>query len=104
MSDHEVTDELRKIYEDAWDEGIWLLEFSPGDGGNCLTAAGWLSDIERLEKHSGQEIDISKFGLGDVINISCPGCGTTREDSCRNAIKELKEHGQSFIVEPDGSS
>lgn len=95
----EVTDELRDIYKQAKEDGIWLLELgntSYGTGrrkkiGSYLTAAGSIRQIENLEKKLGREIDISKLTLGDVVDISLPGLGKTREESCRNAIKAWKE-------------
>jgi len=91
----EVTNELRKIYRKAYSDGIWLLEFAPAYGGNkYLAAAGSISNLEKIEKQTGKEIDVSKLELGDVVNISLPGVGKTREESCKNAIKAWKEYSK----------
>ena len=94
MAKGEVTKELRRIYEKAWKEGIWIKEFGGGSG-HFLAGAGDVADIERIEKQLGREIDINKdLSLGDVVmNIpSLPGNGKTREEACRNAVKAWKKH------------
>lgn len=89
----QITDELRQIYKEAWDEGIFLCEFGTFDGADgYLTAAGDLKVLEKLEKDLGREIEIHELSLGDCMNLgTLPGHGQTREESCRNAIKEYKE-------------
>ena len=86
----EVTDRLREIYKSAYEEGIWIKEFG---GGECYMAgAGSIAQLEEIEKELGEEIDVSKLTLGDIINISLPGTGKTREEACENAIKAWKEY------------
>jgi|GEM_PF-4571448 len=88
----EVTDELNEIYRNAKDDGIWLREFAPGPGGKYLAAAGSIKEVEGIEKKLGKEIDIEKLSLGDIVNISMPGTGETREEACSNAVVEYKRH------------
>lgn len=89
----EITDKLREIYNNASKEGIWLLEWGPTYGGKGYTAAaGSIKYLEQIEKQTGKEIDISKLTLGDVVDISLPGIGKTREEACQNAVKAFKEY------------
>ncbi|MEK9152722.1 MAG: hypothetical protein AAB692_05135 [Patescibacteria group bacterium] len=85
-----VTKELRKIYDDAKREGIWLREIKAGNG--FLAAAGYMAVIQAWEKKLGQKIDVSKLELGDLVVVSHPGTGKTRELACRAAIKNLKKN------------
>lgn len=58
---------LKKIYRDAWEEGIFLREFG-GDNG-FLTAAGSVKKLQRLEKKLGKEIDVYDLQLGDCMAL-----------------------------------
>lgn len=93
MADGKVTEELRRIYKEAWDDGIWIKEFGGGEG--WMAGAGDVADIDRLEKALGREIDINEdLSLGDIVmNIpSLPGNGSTREEACRNAVAAWRAH------------
>ena len=89
-----VSEELRKLYEQAWAEGIWLYEYAPGPGGGkYLAAAGSIKALEEIEKRLGREIDIYQdLMFCDVVSLSMPGTGQTREEACRNAVAELQKH------------
>lgn len=87
-----VTEELRKIYKDAWDEGIWIREFGRGSGEDYLAGAGSLEKLKEIEKKLGREIEISELSLGDCVNLSAPGIGKIREEACRNAVEEFKKY------------
>lgn len=89
----EVTEELRDIYHCAYDDGIWLCEWGPAHGGQVYAvAAGSVKALEEIEKRTGKKIDASKLTLADVVDISLPGIGTTREEACRNAIRGFKKY------------
>ena len=83
--------ELCKIYKEAQDAGIYLLEFGAQKG--FLASAGSIKKAEELEKQLGQEIDLSKITLAQAVNLdTVPGLGQTRAEACRNAIKKYKKH------------
>lgn len=91
----DVTEELRKIYKKAREEGIWIYELAPSGTKKrqvYIAAAGSIRKIEALEQKLGEEIDVSKLSLGQIIELTMPGTGRTREEACKNAIKEYKKH------------
>ena len=91
----EVTKELRKIYARAAKQGIWIREFGPPQGCRGYTAtAGGMKQLETLEQKVGREIDVYEFSLGDIFKYTNAllGMGDTREEACRDAIKEYKAY------------
>lgn len=87
-----VTKELRRIYADARKHGIWLREFAPpADGGGWLAAAGWMSEIVRIEKKLGRKVDIEKLSMGECVSLASPGGGKTREEACCAAMAALRQ-------------
>ncbi len=86
----DVSDELKRIYQEAEKEGIYIVEYLSPDGGS-RAAAGSIELLEKIEQETGKEIDVDKFSLGDLVNLTCPGRGKTREEACLNAIKAYKE-------------
>ena len=99
MAKKDGLEELHRIYKKAWDEGIWVKELGATDTG-FLAAAGSIKDLEKIEKRIGREIDVNELGLGDVIDISAPGSGLTREEACRDAIAEWKKELQKRKPKP----
>ena len=94
MSD-KVTEELKKIYARAYKQGIWLWECCPARGGTgYVAAAGSVKHIKGIEQKLGEKITVNELTLGDIVNYTdaLPGLGSTREEACRNAIKEYKKY------------
>jgi hypothetical protein len=89
--------ELERLYADAGKEGVYFREFD--NAGHYLAAAGLLADLEPLEaalKAAGEldveaELDVSSLEMGDLVELSAPGVGATREEACRAAWQALKE-------------
>ena len=96
MTDDGVSDELKRIYQQAWCEGYWIQEFGADNG--YLAAAGSIKQLEEIEQKIGKEIDVSKLTLADVVMgsiVSTPGKGATREEACLDALRVYKECKQS---------
>ena len=94
----EITDALREIYKKAQGEGIWIYELTPGGREGQImyvAAAGSVQEIEELEKKLGKEIDIKKLSLGEIVALSEPRTGNTREEACENAIKAYKKYNKT---------
>ncbi|MBI2582117.1 hypothetical protein HYV87_03260 [Candidatus Woesearchaeota archaeon] len=91
-----VTDELKRIYRQAWCEGYWIQEFRAEKG--YLAAAGSVKQLEEIEKKIGREIVVSKLILADVImgGIARPGSGSTREEACLDALTDYKKHEKKY--------
>jgi hypothetical protein len=88
----EVTEELRRIYHDAWKEGIWIKEFgTSGDSGIWLAGAGSLEVLRDIERETGKMVEVRDLLLGDCVLFASPGTGKTREEACLAAIKAFKE-------------
>ncbi|HUZ30473.1 MAG TPA: hypothetical protein VMU90_14595 [Solirubrobacteraceae bacterium] len=90
---------LRQLYAEAWDEGIFVVEW-PG-----LAAAGRVSILRQLEQQTGRKIDYTvyqTFGPGDCLALGMlPGSGASRLDACRQAIAALKQDEQERAAAPD---
>lgn len=83
--------ELKEIYKEAQDAGIYVLEFGCQKG--FMAAAGSIKKAEEFEKQLGQEIDLSKLTMAQAMHLgTLPGLGQTRAEACRNAVKAYKEH------------
>jgi len=88
----EVSDELLQIYADAGADGIWIYEMGQLDqAGPFMAGAGWLSEVEKIEKREGIEIDLTEISLIMAMHLTVPGHGDTREEACRAAIAALKK-------------
>lgn len=100
MSEGEVTEELRRIYQRAAKEGIWIREFAPHGNKRYLAAAGHIKQLDDLEKklqENGdlkpkESLDIYEIPLGVLIEMSWPGSGETREEACKEAVKGWKDY------------
>ena len=98
MTDDGVSDELKRIYQQAWCEGYWIQEFGADNG--YLAAAGSIKQLEKIEKKIGKEIDVSKLTLADVVMgsiVSTHGNGATREEACLDALRNYKKHETSRV-------
>ena len=89
-----VREELKWIYRQAWCEGYWIQEFGADNG--YLAAAGSIKQLEEIEKETGQEINVGELTLADVVNISMPGSGLTREEACLDALREYKKYEHKY--------
>lgn len=89
----EVTEELRKIYQEQREKGYWIKEWGKGDhpDSKFMAAAGCFPCLEKIEEETGRDIKVKDLTLGDCISLSYPGTGKTREEACREAIKVLRE-------------
>ena len=90
----EVTEKLCVIYQQAHDEGIWLYEIAPHkEGGRYMAAAGSIEQLEELLGKPAGDIELyDDLCLGDIIHISIPGSGLTREEACSDAVQEFKKY------------
>ena len=90
----DVTADLRKIYQDAKDEGIWLREFIGDPGKSFVAFAGTMAKAEVLEAKLGKELDLAQLTFADLVESeeldAHAGGGITREEACRKAIEDLK--------------
>ncbi|MEK7625355.1 MAG: hypothetical protein AAB467_03325 [Patescibacteria group bacterium] len=86
--------ELRKIYKQAWKEGIFLKEFQAQVG--FLAAAGSIKQLRKVGKLLGLRNvfkTLNTLGLGECVSAgTVPGTGSTRTEACLNAIAGLKRH------------
>ncbi len=86
-----VTDKLRKIYQEAGNIGIFILEFKAQNG--CIAFAGSAKKVVELEKKLGREIDLTNLTFAQGLGLgTLPGVGKTRVEACCNAVKACKEY------------
>lgn len=84
MSD-EVSEELIDLYKQAGDEGFFVKEFSPGQGGKWMAAVGDQAVIDAVVP----PITVEDLGLG------WPGNGDTREEAVRDALDGWRKHKET---------
>ncbi len=89
----EASEELTKIYHDAFKEGIWIQEIA-SDQGRYLAVAGKIEKLEKWGKQMKRKINFKKIdlNLAEVIHfgLGVPGSGRTRESACKDAVAKLK--------------
>ena len=93
MGEGAVTEELKQIYEEANDDGIWLMEFGKNEAsGLYFAAAGSIKKAKSCGSEVWEAVENYKLSLGDCMDLGAlPGLGKTREEACRQAIKKFKE-------------
>jgi predicted RNase H-like HicB family nuclease len=90
MAKKRVSEELRRIYRDAYSDGIWLAEWKGIDG--FWAAAGSLKVLRRAERKLGHKLDVRTLNLIQLKELgSVPASGKTREEACQKAVEEFKK-------------
>ena len=90
---------LKRIYREAWNEGVFLREF--GGDAQFMTAAGSVKKLEKLEKQVGREIDVYELNIADCIGLGAlPGVGPTRIAACRDALRIYRAYVKTHKKAP----
>ena len=83
---------LKKIYEKAKKQGIYIREFAPGR--RQLAVAGGIKEVEEYEENVRQVVDVARLSLLECATLGAEsGIGLTRVAACRAAIRAFKKHG-----------
>lgn len=85
-------EELKKIHEQAWREGIFIKEWTSPMG--WLAAAGSVRSIVALERVLKMEIDINTLSLANCVCLldTEPALCPTRTQASRDAVDAFKKH------------
>jgi hypothetical protein len=91
--DYMERDELHRIYGEAWNQGLWVKELGSGPNGTFMAACGSVYKLQQIEHENPElgDIDVAELMLGDIITISVPGGGITREEACLEAMRSFLE-------------
>ncbi len=80
IADDEM-ERLTVLCAEVYGDGFWIRGY---DG---IAAVGDLCDLEVLARDSGRDVDqvVEQLGLGQVVDLTAPGGGDTREARVRDA-------------------
>ena len=86
-----VSEELVKIYADAYASGILLCEFEMG--GFFMAGAGSVEALEAAERRMGKKIETNLLTVEECIQLGAePGAWqSTREEACRAAVEAFRK-------------
>ena len=87
-----ITEELKKIYEEAKKENIWLREF---ESSQIYWAAAGSHKLD--EKIGRVKVDPELLSLSDCMERGMIAKGNTREEACRKAIENFKRYFSSAL-------
>ena len=81
MTADDEMEHLTVIYAEVYAEGFWIREY---DG---IAAVGDMRDLEVLAEDSCRDANliVEQLGLGQVVDLTAPGGGDTREARVRDA-------------------
>lgn len=87
MTSEDITDELRKLYDEVYEDGFFIKEFQK------LTGVGDLRDLEYLAKVSHKELDeaVKLLSMGETVDLTTPGFGSNRVERLKNAWADAKK-------------